>query len=113
MHSLRHKAAGKVKNLKDLLIFMIEVSLIISGRVQGVFYRESAKKEAQKQDISGWVKNKSDGTVEVLAQGEEEKINQFIEWCKIGPSLADVAEVKIADKKEISSVSESGFRVEY
>ena len=74
---------------------MFQVHLIILGKVQGVFYRASCQETAQVLGLTGWVRNLSTGEVEVVAQGEKEKIEKFIEWCKKGPSGAKVCEVKI------------------
>ena len=74
---------------------MLQVYLIISGKVQGVFYRISCQEIAQGLGLTGWVKNLPTGQVEVLAQGEKEKIEKLIEWCKKGPPGAKVSEVKV------------------
>lgn len=60
--------------------------MIIEGRVQGVGFRYSAQQKAHECDVYGWVKNKSNGTVEIDAQGDEEKIQSFTEAIKHGPS---------------------------
>lgn len=73
----------------------VRVHLLISGRVQGVYYRKNAKQEAKKLGLTGWVKNLPDRRVEVVAEGEEEKVEKFIDWCKKGPSLAIVRNVTI------------------
>jgi len=64
--------------------------LIIRGKVQGVFYRVSARKKAIEIGISGWIKNTPELHVEVMAQGTDEQLQQFIEWCREGPSKARV-----------------------
>jgi acylphosphatase len=74
---------------------MHQVHLIVLGRVQGVFYRASCQEVAQRLGLTGWVKNLPDGSVEVLAQGEKEKIEKLIEWCKKGPPGAKVSGLKI------------------
>ena len=66
---------------------------IISGTVQGVFFRASAQREARKLDLTGWVKNLPDGTVELEAQGESENVDRLLEWCWQGPPEAEVARV--------------------
>lgn len=66
---------------------------IISGTVQGVFFRSSAQQEARKLDLTGWVKNLPDGTVELEAQGESEDIDKLLDWCWRGPVEAEVARV--------------------
>lgn len=88
---------------------MEQARLIISGKVQGVFYRASCQDVAVKHGLSGWVSNLSNGKVEVLAQGKKEDIEKLIEWCKKGPPSARVIDVSIEWKK----VSElfNGFSV--
>lgn len=73
---------------------MHQAYLIISGRVQGVFYRASCQEVAESYGLKGYVKNSPTGEVEVLAQGEKEKIEKLIEWCKKGPPGARVSEVE-------------------
>ena len=74
------------------------VHLIIRGRVQGVFYRASAKEVALKSRLTGWVRNTKTGDVEIVATGEDEDLNRFIKWCETGPSKARVEEVTVTDK---------------
>lgn len=74
---------------------MHQAHLIISGRVQGVFYRASCEEVARQYGLKGWVKNVPTGQVEVLAQGEKEKIEKLIGWCKKGPPSARVNNIKI------------------
>lgn len=76
--------------------YSMAIHLIIKGRVQGVYYRASAKEAADKLGITGWVKNTPDGNVEILAQGSDEAIDKFIDWCKQGPEHAIVKEVVIS-----------------
>ncbi|HVU55234.1 MAG TPA: acylphosphatase [Puia sp.] len=72
---------------------MPTVHLLIKGKVQGVFYRASAKAAAERLHITGWVKNTPEGHVEALASGEEGGLRQFVEWCRKGPGKAVVSEV--------------------
>jgi acylphosphatase len=69
--------------------------VIISGRVQGVFFRSSTQKKAQKLQLTGWVRNAEDGTVEAVFEGEEKNVKKMIEWCHHGPTFADVDYVEI------------------
>ena len=69
------------------------VRLIIEGRVQGVWFRDSTRKEALCLGVRGWVKNRMDGGVEVLAEGTEKQVGQLVEWCHHGPSHARVTKV--------------------
>ncbi len=71
----------------------------IYGIVQGVGFRYFVFKLAKELNIKGYVKNLEDGTVEVFAEGEEDKLNYLIEKCKIGPSLAKVEKVEIKEEE--------------
>lgn len=77
---------------------MHTVHLIIKGKVQGVFFRATAKEKAEQYCIVGWVKNTRSGDVEVLATGEDENIQKFIGWCGQGPAQAKVTEVIVQEK---------------
>jgi acylphosphatase len=81
----------------------ISIHLIITGRVQGVGYRESMRMVAQALDITGWVRNLSDGSVEALVQGDNEAVEQIIGWCHNGPPGANV---RYVDAKPIDSAQE-------
>ena len=80
---------------------MFQAHLIISGKVQGVFYRALCQETAQELALTGWVKNLLTGEVEVLAQGE--KIEKLIEWCKKGPPSSRVNYVDIKWEKYAES----------
>lgn len=73
--------------------------VLISGRVQGVWFRANTKDKAQQLGVKGWVRNTPDGKVEALFEGEEEGVKQMIEWCRHGPPLAKVSEVKVEWKE--------------
>lgn len=79
---------------------MSTVHLIIKGKVQGVFYRATAKDVAEELGITGWVKNTPEGNVEIVASGNEEQINDFVGWCKKGPEKAVVTDVRITNREE-------------
>jgi acylphosphatase len=69
--------------------------LMISGRVQGVFYRDSSKKMADYLGLKGWVKNNPSGQVEMVVQGSEINVKSMIQWCHQGPSRAKVSQVDV------------------
>jgi acylphosphatase len=71
------------------------VLLLINGRVQGVFFRLKTREEAYKLGLTGWVKNNGNGTVEALAEGDKDKLEELINWCKKGPEHAQVDGVDI------------------
>jgi len=70
------------------------VRLIIQGRVQGVWFRDSTRREAIRLGVTGWVKNRRDGGVEVVVEGPEERVKQLVVWCHQGPSHARVTDVR-------------------
>jgi acylphosphatase len=74
---------------------MVRVHLFVSGIVQGVFFRVNTISVARSLNLNGWVKNLSDGRVEVVAEGSHAKIAEFIEWCHKGPPAASVDEVEV------------------
>lgn len=75
------------------------VHIKIYGQVQGVFFRAYAKEMADRLGIVGWVRNNDDGSVEVLAEGPKDKLEEFVRWCKEGPSLAQVEKVEVDEQK--------------
>ena len=75
-----------------------QIEITVTGKVQGVFFRESTKGEASKMGIVGTVKNLPNGNqVFIIAQGEEEKLAQLIGWCHQGPQAAVVEKVEVID----------------
>jgi acylphosphatase len=72
--------------------------LLISGEVQGVFYRASANEQADRLGLNGWVRNLWSGEVEAEIEGPESLVEEFIVWCRIGPLGARVDEVKVTKK---------------
>jgi len=84
-----------VRITSEQLSKMHQALIIIEGRVQGVAYRYSAQKRAQQLAVCGYAKNLPDGSVEILAQGEKENLDQFIEWCREGPPVANVDRVEV------------------
>lgn len=71
------------------------LNIKISGFVQGIFFRTTAKGEAEKLGIKGFARNEPDGSVYIEAEGEKENLDKFIKWCHKGPPLAKVEKVKI------------------
>ena len=88
-----------------------KVHVIISGRVQGVWFRASTKSKAEQFGITGWVRNTSDGNVEAVFEGDEKIIEEILEWCNHGPPLAKVDNVEI--KKQPSSNDFDQFFIKY
>jgi acylphosphatase len=73
------------------------ISCIVSGRVQGVWFRASAREKAQQLGLTGWVRNLPGGEVEVLACGLRERVEVFYQWLQVGPRLAKVVGVSYAE----------------
>lgn len=82
----------------------------IGGRVQGVFFRAETRQTARALDLSGWVRNAEDGTVEAVFEGDRELVEKAIEWCRKGPPAARVDSLDI--KWEEPTALE-GFEVRY
>ena len=74
--------------------------LRISGRVQGVFFRESMRDRAEQLNVTGWVRNCADGTVEAIAQGDAFEVGRLIEWAQRGPRAAKVDKVEVEFAEE-------------
>ena len=89
---------------------MKRIQLIISGYVQGVGFRAYTQKQAQRLGLSGFVRNRSDGSVEVQAQGNEEALNRLIQWTHRGAPTSDVESV-VENELPINE-SEQDFRIQ-
>jgi len=74
---------------------MVRRRVVVSGRVQGVFFRDSCRNEAVAAGLSGWVRNKADGTVEAVLEGDEAAVDKIVGWMRSGPSHADVDDVSV------------------
>jgi len=71
----------------------VAVHLLVHGRVQGVFYRASTQTTAEGLGLSGWVKNRDDGSVDIHAEGSRERLEELVTWCRNGPPQADVSTI--------------------
>jgi acylphosphatase len=89
---------------------MRTVKITVKGRVQGVFFRAGVEKTAKSLELEGYVKNTGNGDVEIVAQGNENKIKELIDYCKKGPKWASVKEIKVED---IPKIDDFGFRIIY
>jgi len=79
---------------------MITQKLRIRGQVQGVGYRYALRQEAQRRGVAGWVRNRTDGTVEALLQGSPERVAELIAWARRGPPASRVDDVQIEPTHE-------------
>ena len=89
---------------------MIAKLLVIHGRVHGVGYRDAAVQAAFELGVAGWVRNRSDGTVEAHAQGDPGAVGRFVEWCKRGPPLARVLRVDASDAAADATLRDFAWR---
>ena len=85
------------------------LSIIVTGKVQGVFYRQSTREKALELDLTGFVKNQPDGNVFIQASGTVDQLNKLVAWCKQGPSRAQVTGVQV---EHIDPRAFIGFTVE-
>ena len=90
---------------------MKSMHVYISGRVQAVFFRANTRHKAESLGLTGWVRNTSDGRVEAVFEGEEEKIGEMIQWCHQGPTQANVQDVEITEEKEGQNYD--SFKIKY
>lgn len=66
------------------------------GRVQGVFFRDSTRREAVARGVSGWVRNRADGSVEAVFEGPADAVEALVEWCRLGPDRAQVEDMDVS-----------------
>jgi acylphosphatase len=85
----------------------VACQLIVHGRVQGVFFRDSARREAQRRGVAGWARNCPDGTVEVVLEGPASDVREIVLYCSRGPRGAHVTDV---ERNERAPEGLSGFQ---
>ena len=84
------------------------VHVFVSGRVQGVSFRDATRSQADQLGLSGWVRNTQDGQVEAVFEGDADTVRQMVDWCESGPSSADVEDVSVENEQPEGL---SGFEV--
>lgn len=85
------------------------VHVFISGKVQGVFFRDSTRQEATALGVAGWVRNMPDGRVEGVFEGDPQDVDALVRWCHDGPSSAAVDDVRVEEEPVMDSFD--GFQV--
>lgn len=85
--------------------------VFVSGKVQGVYFRQNTKEVATKHSVSGWVRNLPDGRVEAVFEGGEKDVSDVIEWCHVGPPNASVQDVNVKFQKYAGEFTD--FSVNY
>ncbi|MGZ8243525.1 acylphosphatase [Methylomagnum sp.] len=86
------------------------VHVWVSGRVQGVYFRGTAREQAVGLGLVGWARNLSDGRVEILAEGGAGRIAQFLAWCRSGPPMARVEDCRVIEETPLGDLSEFEVR---
>jgi acylphosphatase len=77
---------------------VIRCRVVVSGRVQGVWYRESCRREAEALGVAGWVRHNRDGTVEAALEGDRAAVEKLVAWMRAGPRLAVVTDIAVTDE---------------
>jgi acylphosphatase len=72
--------------------------VVVSGQVQGVWFRESCRREADALGVAGWVRNNRDGTVEAVLEGDAAAVDKLVDWMRVGPRLAWVSDVTVTEE---------------
>ena len=83
--------------------------MVVRGRVQGVFFRDSCAREARRQGVAGWIRNRADGRVEAWFEGDAQAVDNLVRWCRRGPPQARVESVEVGDE---SPASVNDFRIQ-
>jgi acylphosphatase len=87
---------------------VIRRRVVVAGRVQGVWFRETCRRQAERGGLAGWVRNLGDGRVEAVFEGEPDAVERLVGWCRQGPSRAHVQRVEVRDEP---LAGDRGFRV--
>lgn len=87
---------------------MIRRRVVATGLVQGVFYRDTCRREATRRGVAGWVTNRGDGAVEAVFEGDERDVEALVAWARRGPRQARVDDLQVTDEEP---TGESGFTV--
>lgn len=85
--------------------------VLVSGKVQGVYFRQNTKQVATQHKVAGWVRNLPDGRVEAILEGDEAAVSEVIKWCHVGPPKASVQDVNVKFEKYTGEFA--GFDISY
>ncbi len=107
----RKQSSFMEENHRDINKPALRVQIIVSGKVQGVFYRSSTQDMAKKLTLTGWAKNLSDGCVEIVAEGSKQNLQALIDWTWQGPPSSQVTDVKATWQPYIGEFS--NFNITY
>jgi acylphosphatase len=87
---------------------VIRRRVVVRGLVQGVFFRDTCRRRAVQAGLAGWVRNRSDGAVEAVFEGDDDAVADLVAWCRVGPPHASVEAVEVVDEEP---AGEAGFAV--
>lgn len=87
---------------------MIRRRVQVAGRVQGVWFRDGCRREADATGVAGWVRNLADGKVEAVFEGPDDAVAAMVDWCRVGPPRAVITSTEVTDEDPVGEV---GFRV--
>jgi acylphosphatase len=87
---------------------MVRYRVVVTGLVQGVWFRESCRREADRLGVAGWIRNRADGAVELEAEGPAPAVARLVAWCRAGPPAAEVAGLEVG---EVPVTGQRGFVV--
>jgi acylphosphatase len=88
---------------------LVRRRVVVRGNVQGVFFRDSTRRQALDRGVAGWVRNRDDGSVEAVFEGPAEAVEELVEWCRTGPSRAQVEDMDVSLEREPDGLD--GFQV--
>jgi acylphosphatase len=88
---------------------LVSAHVVVHGEVQGVFFRDSTRREAEARGLAGWVRNRDDGAVEAVFEGARDDVDAMVKWCREGPSRADVVDMQVSLREEADGLT--GFEV--
>ena len=106
--SRREGSVFPVAGLRRRMVGVKRVRVIVTGRVQGVFFRATCAARARSLGLGGWVRNRPDGAVEAAFEGPDADVDAMLTWCRTGTDLSEVGAVEIAEEVPIG---EHGFRI--
>jgi acylphosphatase len=87
---------------------LTRVKVVVTGRVQGVFFRDACRERARAEGLAGWVRNRGDGAVEIELEGPRAAVDRVVAWCHDGPPRARVEHV---DVSSVATLGERAFRI--
>jgi acylphosphatase len=99
MRLLRRAYSGYAARFRAVTDQTLALQLTVRGRVQGVFFRDSTRREAERRELAGWAANRPDGSVEVVLEGRAEDVRELAAWCRHGPRGAEVMNVEERERE--------------